>query len=113
LAMRLKAVTVDVQETLILENTVPDGVLAYLRFRVLEREQPVSDPARQVHVQDQDRCCLVSKNDLGTRELSESRSRMDSSTVRFAKNTVLDSVFLRYQICVPDGVLEHPRSTDG
>jgi hypothetical protein len=29
---------------------------------VLEREQPVSDPARQVHVQDQDRCCLVSKN---------------------------------------------------
>jgi hypothetical protein len=33
-----------------------------LEKTVWEREQPVSDPAREVHVQDQDRCCLVSKN---------------------------------------------------
>jgi hypothetical protein len=26
-----------------------------------QREQPASDPARQVHAWDQDRCCLVSK----------------------------------------------------
>jgi hypothetical protein len=44
------------------KNTVLDGVLGRFKNTVWEREQPVSDPAREVHVQDQDRCYFVSKN---------------------------------------------------
>ncbi len=87
MGMLLKAVTVDAEETLMLENTVPDSILEHSNFRV--------------------------PDGLDAQESSESRLCVDSSTVRFAKNTVLDGVPGCSRIHVLDGASVFSRLING